>query len=195
MVEQEPPEFAALERRVRALEQSATPSTPKRAAQDAGSSRWWVLERLANNTSPEFEHDGIAGSIVYGGQTRTPGGGELVWQAEHPLPDVLNVDLHLAAAVLAALAHPVRLEILRHLLLGAHTLAELQQIPGIGTSGQLHHHLRELRTAGLTVHRRNHYTLTPERVVPWLVIIASAAGPTGVIDPATRSPSKELNTE
>lgn len=150
-----------------------------------------MLDRLATNTGPRFEQDGVAGSIVYGGQTTTPGSGELVWQAEHPLPDVLDVDLHVVANVLTALAHPVRLEVLRRLLLGAHTLAELQQIPGIGTSGQLHHHLRELRTAGVTVHRRNYYTVTTDRVVALLVIIAAAAGPTAVIDPATHSPAKE----
>lgn len=191
MVGQESEGYAALERRVGALERAATASGSGRPGSDTGSGRWWVLDRLATNTGPEFEHEGVAGSIVYGGQTTTPGGGELVWQAEHPLPDVLGADLHLAAVVLAALAHPVRLEILRHLLLGAHTLAELQQIPGIGTSRQLHHHLRELRTAGLTVHRRNYYAVTPERVVGWLVIIATATGPAAVIDPATHSPTKE----
>lgn len=57
------------------------------------------------------------------------------------------------------------------------TLADLQEIPGSGTSGQLHHHLRELRGAGLVVsRRRNDYAIPAERVVPVLVILAAALG-------------------
>lgn len=152
-----------------------------------------VLDRLAINTGPEFEHDGVAGSVVYGGQTTTPGGGKLAWQAEHPLPDVLGVDLCLAAVVLAALAHPIRLEILRHLLLGAHTLAELHQIPGIGTSGQFHAHLRELHTAGLTIHWRNYYTRWP-RSGSWRGASSSLrppAPPRSSTPPSTRPPRSE----
>ena len=41
----------------------------------------------------------------------------------------------------------------------------------------MHHHLRELRAAGLVVsQRRNHYAIPAERVVPLLVIVAAALG-------------------
>lgn len=117
--------------------------------------------------------------LRYGGRVTAPGTGtgSVVWQLEHPLPDVLDADLGVAADVLGALGHPLRLEILRRLLLGARTLADLQEIPGSGTSGQLHHHLRELRGTGLVVsRRRNDYAVPAERVVPVLVILAAALG-------------------
>ncbi|MGH3743420.1 MAG: hypothetical protein ACRDTP_00985 [Mycobacteriales bacterium] len=172
--------MADLERRVATLERGSR--HPPARTGSGRARRWWLLDKLAANTGPPFRLDTEAGtasgSLAYGGRVTTGRDGELVWQAEHPLPAVLDADLAAAADVLAALAHPLRLEILRRLLLGARTLAELQTIPDLGTSGQLHHHLRELRTAGLLVHRRNDYAVRPERVVPWLVIVSAALGST-----------------
>jgi Helix-turn-helix domain len=138
---------------------------------------FWLLDRLARNTGAEFARGDVAGSVAYGGRVRAPGAGEVVWQLEHPVPDIADADLEAAAAVLGALGHPLRLEILRRLLLGARTLGDLQEIPSTGTSGQVHHHLRELRAAGLVVsQRRNHYAIPAERVVPLLVMVAAALG-------------------
>ena len=138
---------------------------------------FWLLDRLARNTGEEFERGEVAGSVAYGGRVRAPGSGELVWQLEHSVPDILDADLEAVSDVLAALGHPLRLEILRRLLLGARTLGELQEIEGTGTTGQVHHHLRELRSAGLVVsQRRNDYAIPAERVVPLLVIVAAALG-------------------
>jgi len=139
--------------------------------------RWWLLENLARNTGPTFSRGEVQGSLAYGGRVRAPGAGELVWQLEPAVPDVMEADLGAVSAVLGALGHPLRLEILRRLLLGARTLAELQEIPSTGTSGQVHHHLRELRAVGLVVsQRRNHYAIPPDRAVPLLVIVAAALG-------------------
>lgn len=168
---------AALERRVRALEDARPPATPPPEGPPApgGKERWWLLERLARHTGPGFARDGVTGSVAYGGRLRAPGTGELVWQLEHAAPDVLDADLGAASVVLGALSHPVRLEILRRLVQGARTLGELQTLAGTGTSGQIHHHLRELRAAGLIVQpRRNHYAISAERAIPCLVILAAA---------------------
>jgi len=144
---------------------------------ELASDPFWLLDRLARNTGPGFTRDEVAGSVAYGGRVRAPGAGELVWQLEHPVPDITDADLEAAATVLGALGHSLRLEILRRLLLGARTLGELQEIPSTGTSGQVHHHLRELRAAGLVVsQRRNHYAIPAERVVPLLVMVAAALG-------------------
>jgi len=194
-----PSPYADLERRVRALEEglsrAAQSGTPPEVLPgvppDAGDDTWWLLDRLSGNKGPAFSAPGVAGSVAYGGITATTGGGRLMWQAEHPLPDVLAADVRPAAAVLAALGHPVRLEILRRLLLGDHTLAELQRVPGIGTTGQLHHHLRELRAVGLVVHRRNYYAAAPDRVVPWLVAVAAALGPHALAGTSTPPPPAE----
>jgi DNA-binding transcriptional ArsR family regulator len=162
-----------LERRVALLEghRGERPPVPI-----VDSERFWALARLAERTGPEFDKDGVAGSLLYAGRATTPGGGDLIWQAEHPLPGVLAEGWEEAAAVLAALGNPVRLEIVRRLLLGGETVQELQEIPGLGTSGQLYHHLRDLQAAGLvTQRRRGRYGVAADKVVPALIIIAAAA--------------------
>jgi DNA-binding transcriptional ArsR family regulator len=163
-----------LERRVALLEGGGTGRQPQRPIVDED--RFWALARLAERTGPEFDADGVVGSLLYAGRVNTPGGGDLIWQAEHPLPGVMAEGWEDAAEVLAALGNPVRLEIVRKLLLGGQTVQELQEIPGLGTSGQLYHHLRDLQSAGLvTQHRRGHYGVALNKVVPALIIIAAAA--------------------
>ena len=138
--------------------------------------KFWALARLAERTGPEFDRDGVAGSLLYAGRATTPGGGDLIWQAEHPLPGVLAEGWEEAAAVLAALGSPVRLEIIRRLLMGGETVQELQEIPGLGTTGQLYHHLRDLQAAGLVNQRsRGRYGVAADKVIPALIIIAAAA--------------------
>jgi DNA-binding transcriptional ArsR family regulator len=162
-----------LERRVALLENGPGLAHPGTAILDTD--RFWALAKLAERTGPEFERDGVAGSLLYAGRTTTPGGGDLIWQAEHPLPGVLADGWEDAATVLGALGNPVRLEIVRRILLGGETVQELQEIPGLGTSGQLYHHLRDLQAAGLvTQRRRGRYGVPPDKVVPALVIIAAA---------------------
>lgn len=175
-----------LEARVGALEaldqEPSRPPGPK-----LPSDPWWLLDHLARNTGPGFSRGEVEGSVAYGGRVRAPGAGELVWQLEHAVPDLLEADLGAASAILGALGHPLRLEILRRLLLGARTLGELQEIPNTGTSGQVHHHLRELRATGLVVsQRRNHYAVPAERVVPVLIIVAAALG-RELVDPAAEA--------
>lgn len=143
---------------------------------DAPPGTWWALDELATRTGPAFDRDGAAGSVAYAGRVRTPGAGDLAWQMEHPAPDLLEQGWSGAADVLSALGHPVRLAIVQHLLRGARTLQDLLQIDGLGTTGQLQHHLRELRTAGLVEQpRRNDYAVPVRHVVPCLVIIAAAS--------------------
>lgn len=163
-----------LERLVALMWEGHSERQPPRSILD--SDRYWALARLAERTGPEFEKEGVAGSLLYAGRATTPGGGDLIWQAEHPLPGVLEETWENAAGVLAALGNPVRLEIVRRLLLGGVTVQQLQEMPELGTSGQLYHHLRELQAAGLvTQRRRGHYGVAPDKVVPSLIIIAAAA--------------------
>jgi DNA-binding transcriptional ArsR family regulator len=163
-----------LERRVAHLEGARAAPPPLRPVVDP--ERFWALARLAERTGPEFERDGVAGSLLYAGRATTPGGGDLIWQAEHPLPDVLAEGWEDAAAVLSALGSPFRLEIIRALLLGRGTVQQLQEIPELGTSGQLYHHLRDLQSVGVvTQRRRGRYGVAGDKVVPCLIIIAAAA--------------------
>ncbi|MDO9407321.1 helix-turn-helix domain-containing protein [Patulibacter sp.] len=158
---------------------------PRQRTPGSDPGTFWLLDGLARNTGPAFARDGVAGSVAYGGRVAAPGAGEVIWQMEHPVPAVVDADLDVAAATLAALGHPFRLRLLHRMLLGASTLAELQEPSGNGTTGQVHHHLRELRSAGLVVSRgRNHYAIPAERVVPVLVIVAAALGrDLGTTDP------------
>lgn len=73
------------------------------------------------------------------------------------------------SAVFAALGHPVRLELPRHIVSGVHTTADLAAIESLGTMGQLHHLLRQLVAAGWVRQRRRGSDQVPaERVVPRL---------------------------
>jgi DNA-binding transcriptional ArsR family regulator len=163
-----------LERRVALLEDGR--AGPAHAGPPiADTDKFWALAKLAERTGPEFDRDGVAGTLLYAGRAMTPGGGDLIWQVEHPLPGVLAEGWDDAATVLAALGNPVRLEIVRRILLGGETVQQLQEISGLGTSGQLYHHLRDLQAAGLvTQRRRGSYGVPADKVIPALVIIAAA---------------------
>jgi len=80
-----------------------------------------------------------------------------------------------AAEPLAALGHPVRLAVLRGVLTGLHTTAELAALDRLGTTGQLYHHLRQLQAAGwLRSTGRGRYDVPATRVIPLLVILTAA---------------------
>jgi hypothetical protein len=167
-----------LEDRVAALEGGRSPAgvpVPK-------GGEFWVLEKLQERTGPSHESDRSSGSLVFAGLTTTRGAGSLVWQEEHSLPDVMEADWRPAASLLSALAHPIRLELLRRLLDGARSTADLQEIPDLGTTGQLYHHLRDLQAAGLVVQRgRNHYAVAADKVVPCLILVTAAMSSTQVL--------------
>lgn len=146
--------------------------------------QWWLLDHVSRRQGPEWDRDEVSGAIAFGGHVRSRGTGEISWQVEHPAHAMLDA-IGSASTVLAAMGHPVRLELLRALIRGASTLAELRELPDMGTTGRLTHHLGELRSAGLIVSaRRNHYALASNRVVPVLVMVAAALGPTALLDTA-----------
>jgi DNA-binding transcriptional ArsR family regulator len=79
--------------------------------------------------------------------------------------------------VLAALGHPVRLALLKALLEGKRAKSDLERIEGLGTTGQLYHHLKALEEAGwVRTLERGVYGVPGERVVPLLAILSAAAG-------------------
>lgn len=130
--------------------------------------RFWALEAL--RSSP-----GAGGRVVFAGVVDTPAGQRFEWQEEHEPAGLLGAEWASAAGALAALGHPVRLTLLQAVLGGRHTARELGELPGLGTSGQTYHHLRELQAAGwVRQARRNHYVVPGDRVVPLLVALAAA---------------------
>jgi hypothetical protein len=156
---------AALEAQVAALTERLEQSPPPLV--DAGA--FWALEELKRRV-PEGP-----GAVLYTGTVQLPGNERYDWQIGYGTEDLLEDDWSTHSGTLAALAHPVRLRLLREILGGRHATAELGEIEGLGTSGQLYHHLRQLVSAGwLRVTGRGHYAVPPERVIPLLVTLAAA---------------------
>jgi hypothetical protein len=121
------------------------------------------------------ERTGDDGGVLLAGSVRLPTGERYEWQWGRPTDAVLDVDWADLAPALAALAHPVRLRLLRRVLGGAHSTAELADDDALGTTGQLYHHLRQLAAAGwLRATGRGRYAVPAERVVPLLVMAMGA---------------------
>ncbi|HEX6235411.1 MAG TPA: helix-turn-helix domain-containing protein [Jiangellaceae bacterium] len=157
---------AALEERVRRLEEQEVV-----APQPTGQDVFWALDGLKSR-APD-------GGVLFTGIVTLPTGETYEWQYGEPAQALLDADWDELAADLTpqitALAHPVRLVLLGQVLGGARTVSDLQQNPALGTSGQLYHHLRQLVSAGwLRSIGRGRYAVTPERIIPLLVILSAA---------------------
>jgi DNA-binding HxlR family transcriptional regulator len=138
---------------------------------------FWALNTLREKLQDQ------AGSILFTGISTLPPGQQVEWQREHRLTELLKVDWQDFASALSALGHPVRLGILQAMLRGQHATQELQQLPEMGTSGQLYHHLRELQISGWVRQvGRNNYVIQETRIIPLLTVLAA------VIDDATDAP-------
>ncbi|MBT2473948.1 winged helix-turn-helix transcriptional regulator [Microbacterium sp. ISL-103] len=102
--------------------------------------------------------------------------GPVRWQYGLMADGLLSEDWSDLAHPLEALGHPARIELVRQVMRGAHTTAELLQLEHLASSGQLYHHLRQLVTAGWLVSpRRGYYEVPAARVVPLLVLTMIAS--------------------
>ena len=87
---------------------------------------------------------------------------------------VLETDWTEWAGALAALGNPVRLTLLQQILRGASTVNALSEVQGLGTSGQIYHHLRQLTAEGwLHSPSRGVFAVPPTRVVALLAILVA----------------------
>ncbi|GAB7050681.1 helix-turn-helix domain-containing protein [Catenuloplanes indicus] len=120
--------------------------------------------------------DSIGAGTVYAGHVELPTGEVYDWQwGPVPLPVTLDADWSASVGVLSALANPVRLRLLREVLLGTRGATELGALDGLGTTGQLYHHLKQLVSAGwLRSPARGVYEVPGDRVVPLLVILTAS---------------------
>lgn len=143
------------------------PPPPYRENTDpADDDRFWLLAETRRR-QPD-------GAVTFGG-TATVGGGEVAWQWGAVSDEVLQQDWESAAGVFDALSHPVRLRLLQQVLNGTTTTAELAEDASMGTTGQLHHHLRALVAAGwLASTGRGRWTVPGPRVIPLLIMITAA---------------------
>jgi hypothetical protein len=134
----------------------------------------------ANNPIPFTPADlrarlGKAGGVLLTGTARLPRNVRAVWQREASTADLLDSDWTAAADTFAALAHPVRLALLREVLRGARTVAALASLPGSGTTGQLYHHLKPLVAEGwLQSAGRGRYEVPEDRIIPLLSVMAAS---------------------
>lgn len=158
--------IVALERAVAALQQRDAARDSTASAPVDGDDVFWALTELERR-SP--------GTVLITGSVEVPEAGPVRWQVGQHGDALLQQDWTEVATTLDALAHPARLSILRLVMTGVRTTADLLQQEPVGTTGQLHHHLRQLVAAGwLTSPRRGHYEVPAPRVVPLLVTVLSA---------------------
>ncbi|MFJ7767580.1 ArsR/SmtB family transcription factor [Streptomyces sp. NPDC097107] len=159
---------ADLERRLAALEAADRPA-PRLSEGD-----FWALEGLKGQLAEMRAADG---GVLFTGAVRLPTGERYEWQHGALAEGLLDVDWAETAEAFAALGHPVRLRLLREILGGRRTAAELAELDEVGTTGQIYHHLRQLTGAGwLHTTGRGRHEVPPGRVVPLLVALSAARG-------------------
>ena len=190
----------ALEDRVQALEARASPvgpaptpaptsnpgaapvasqgpgATPEGGAGAVGEpspdDRFWALDGLKARL--DALPAAAAGGVLFTGTVRLAEG-PVEWQMATLAGELLDSEWSEFADALGALGHPVRLRLLQAIATGTRASAQLQELPGLGTSGQIYHHLRALTQAGwLRAGTRGHWSVPPERLVPLLVVLAAA---------------------
>ena len=166
-----------LERRLVAMTETAPPSPPSDIE-----ARFWALEELRRRSRD------TPGAVLFtgtwqpdesdgGDPTEKPARNRIDWQFGRTVDDLMDHDWTAAAAPLAALGHPVRVELLKRVLTGTTATRDLAETEGLGTSGQLHHHLRALVAAGwLRLRQRGDYEVPGERVIPLMTILVAAIG-------------------
>lgn len=159
---------AELERRLTALERRDSES-PR-----LGDGDFWALDGLKQQLA-EVGEAAADGGVLYTGSVRLPTGESYEWQYGALTEALFDGDWADAADSFAALGHPVRLRLLREILGGLRTTAELAALDALGTTGQIYHHLRQLTGAGwLHAAGRGRYEVPPTRVVPLLVVLTAA---------------------
>lgn len=167
---------AELERRLAALERTRTepessPRPPR--GERPGPTADDALRPLRQLEEQLAEVPG--GGVTYTGSVRLPTLEHYRWQFTELTDHVLDADWSVTVDCFTALGHAVRLRLLREILGGLRTAAELTALDDIGTTGQIYHHLRQLTGAGwLQTAGRGRYEVPAARVVPLLVMLSAA---------------------
>ena len=151
---------------------SASPTVADRPGTrpvDVDPATFWALTGLRERL-PE------PGGVLFTGTVTLPTGEHVEWQEGRATDALLDEDWAGPADTLGALGHPVRLAVLRAVLGGVRSTAALAELEGIGTPGQLHHHLRPLLAAGwLRTVGRGRYEVPATRVVRLLTVLAAGS--------------------
>jgi Helix-turn-helix domain len=163
--------IAALESRVTQLEQRLAAAADRledsrgaEAPVELDPDVFWALAGFEARVPPP-------GGVMVVGSVAAPSGRHARWQLGAVTDDLLDDDWSATAERLAALGHPVRLRLLQQVLRGTTTVRELTEVEGIGTSGQVYHHLRQLTATGWLRNRGSHFEVPTEAVVPLLATV------------------------
>jgi DNA-binding transcriptional ArsR family regulator len=113
------------------------------------------------------------GTLEYGGSGPWSDG-VVAWHQDRTWAEVTRVDSEVPANVFAALSSPARVDIVVALLGGELSTADVGSRVDSPSTGQLHHHLRDLLAAGL-IHqpRRGTYAIRHQHVVPILTLLSA----------------------
>lgn len=147
--------------------------------------------------SPQSDHvagqtEPVEGTLSYSG-TIQRGERPVRFRQTLSVQSLMEAPPDLLAPIFAALASPHRLILLRTLCERTCTAQQLQEVLGMGSAGQLYHHLKELLAAGLITQRERSsaYTIAPEKVIPiyaaLMVAFSLATFPLGTM-PGTPPP-------
>lgn len=162
-------QLQALTERVNALEEAR--SEPEKRTPTDGS--FWALEGLQSRLDDDAST--ADGAVMLVGSLTLPTGAPVSWQQGLGTKGLLESEWTERASAFSALGHPVRIELLRHILSGVHSTSELAAVESLGTTGQLHHHLRQLVAAGwVRQSGRGSYEIPAARIVPLLVCVLGA---------------------
>lgn len=166
-------ELRELTERVAALEGRVQEKASGGSETVFGAEEFWALEGLRSRLALHPTTQG--GAVMLLGSLTLPTGEPVAWQQTAGTEGVVESDWADRAAAFAALGHPIRLELLRRILQGVRSTAELAAIESLGTTGQLHHHLRQLLAIGwVRQSGRGTYEVPAARIVPLLVCLAGA---------------------
>ncbi|MCP3801823.1 helix-turn-helix domain-containing protein [Allokutzneria sp. A3M-2-11 16] len=143
----------------------------------------------ARVTELELRVAALEGRAATGEPLREDGGGllayegtvtlhhELSWKILSRPEPLLGLPDAPRTEVLAALGNPVRIAVIRLLATdGPQPASALQAAAGLGSTGQLYHHLKALTGARIVEQDgRGSYRLRPQATVPVLIMLAAAS--------------------
>jgi ArsR family transcriptional regulator, arsenate/arsenite/antimonite-responsive transcriptional repressor len=136
-----------------------------------------ALEAAASSSSAEIVDD--SGVVSYEGAVRLHG--EVSWRIDYSPSAALGLPAAPTAEVLAALGHPVRLALVRRLLTGPASAAELQDAAELSSTGQVYHHLRALTAARVVEQDGRSFRVPATGVVPVLTMLLAAGDVAGLL--------------
>lgn len=195
--------LAALEEQVAILRSHLTALEKQMSAAGSAGTPRTSFQARAAVPSPEGEASAsqegtIQGTLSYAGTIQLAGR-PFRFQLHLPAQSLFEAAPDLLAQIFAALASPHRVIILRTLCERPCTAQQLQEVLGMGSAGQLYHHLKELLAAGLITQRERSsaYTIEPAKVIPvcsaLMVAFSLATFPVGASPDASAPPPDQAD--